>query len=269
MNNCLKMLLLIVSTTAVQSKAFSAEECLLKVGWMERPSYQYADRAGRPQGFDIDYIKALAKDLKCEIKLLKMPWKRQDGEMLEGNIDILLGARGARGVKNTSKVIIVSDGYRQDPIGFYIRKDSLPLVQVKNLTELMATDFKLGVVAHDFRTDELASLMKSARTKRKIHLVKGIKGLLRNLDKGLIQGVLLHSAEIDYLRSKNNPYVKDIVLVPNLSFTDDVYLISGTKSEFGSRRMKDINQSILQLKKSGLVEILMRKHVPSHFEIIK
>lgn len=66
---------------ALTSSVYANPTCEIKAGWMERPSYQYADRRGNPQGYDIAYIKALAKEMNCSAKFIRMPWFRQDKEM--------------------------------------------------------------------------------------------------------------------------------------------------------------------------------------------
>jgi len=63
--NYFKRILALVLIYIFSATAFAKNQCTIKVGWMERPSYQYADKHGKPQGFDIEYMKAIAKDLSC------------------------------------------------------------------------------------------------------------------------------------------------------------------------------------------------------------
>ncbi|MGB0899816.1 MAG: substrate-binding periplasmic protein [Psychrobium sp.] len=240
------------------------ENCRMSAGWMERPSYQYAKRNGQPDGFDIAYMKALAKELGCDITFKKMPWIRQDKEMLAGRLDFLLGALPS-GV--TPELIRVSTGYRKDPIGFYVHKNDLNKVSNKSITQLLNDGFLLGTVSHDTHSPEVLSLQKKFNYNKKIFPVKSASGLLRNIQRKLINAVMLHSAEVDYLRSKKSPLVKDLELVPHLSFSMNAKLVMGKSSSLGADYIKTIDQGIKSLKEKGIAQQLVERYTPSHLLI--
>ncbi len=264
MTKRLKFIIFLLLILSGVKPSWAVQECVMNVGWMERPSYQYADKRNKPQGFDIDYVKELSKDLSCEIVFRRMPWFRQDKEMLAGRIDILLGALSTGQEDNQ---IIVSDSYRQDPIGYYVLTKNFDTVLDKNITEILNEGAKLGLITHDTRSEEIHKLMGKPFYNNRIFLIESAQALLRNLNLNMIDGVMLHASEIDYLRMVNNPLVKNIKLVPHLSFMKKAHLISGTKSPLGAEFMTRVNTSIQRLKDNGVTNKLLMKHVPSHFKI--
>lgn len=254
-------LLALTLALSFNAKSLANDKCKISVGWMERPSYQYAKLSGTPAGFDIAYMRALAKELNCAVTFKKMPWVRQDKEMVAGRLDILLGAL-PNGV--TPDLIRVSDNYRKDPIGFYVHKRDAEKVEGKSITELLDDGFLLGTVSHDTHSPEVLKLQKKVRYKGKIFPVESAKALLRNLNRKMIRAVMLHSAEVDYLKEKKNPLVKDLLLIPTLSFTRDAHLIMGRDSPLGSQYIKTIDRGIAALKKQGIAGKLIEQYVPSH-----
>ena len=247
------------------SVSFAAQGCVIKVGWMERPSYQYADKRKRPQGFDIDYMRAVGKDLSCDIEFRRLPWIRQTKEMKAGSIDLLLGVFKTG---KSSGTMALSDSYRNDPVGFYVHKSDVKLIGRKSISQLMEGNFRLGIIGHDTKSIEVARLLKKPRYQRKISKIKSAQALLRNLNRKLINGGMLHSAEVDYLHSINDPMVRDLKLIPHLSFTKPVHFITGRDAPRGFDFLKTINGSIKRLESKGITNQLLRKHVPSDFEIL-
>lgn len=231
---------------------------------MERPSYQYVAKNGEPEGFDIAYIHALSKELNCSATFKKMPWFRQDKEMVAGRIDLLLGALPS-GV--TPDLIRVSVSYRQDPIGFYVHKKDVSKTLNKRVIDLLNDGFLLGTISHDTHSPEVLKLKTNERFKGRIFPIHSAKALLRNLKRKMINAIMLHSAEVDYLKQKNSPLVKDIVLIPSLSFTTPAHLIMGKNSPLGADYIKVINEGIKALEDKGITKALVEKHAPSHLLI--
>lgn len=237
------------------------EECVMSAGWMERPSYQYAKRNGKPDGFDIAYMKALAKELNCTIIFKKMPWFRQDKEMLAGRLDFLLGALPSG---ETPELIRVSSEYRQDPIGFYVHKSDVHKTKNKSITQLLDDGFMLGTVTFETHSPEVLKLLKKPKYQARIFPVESTKALLRNFKRKMLSSIMLHSAEVDYLRQKNDPLVKDLALISELSFTRPAHLILGRESPLGPEYINTINQGITALNEQQIPQKLIEKYVPSH-----
>ncbi|MCG7530424.1 transporter substrate-binding domain-containing protein [Psychrobium sp. MM17-31] len=246
---------------ASSANAESTEKCELKVGWMERPSYQYKKRSGQPTGFDIEYVKLIGKELGCEVNFRYIPWMRQIKELADGKLDLLLGTvpSGA-----DLGVYVLTDVYRKDPMGFYRLKSNPSVGELKSLTEVVRAGFRFGFNFHDIRTPEMEKLRVSPGADGKVMTQKNAKGLLRNLNQKHIDGVILHSAEVDYLKSINDPLVKDIVLVPHLSFHKSVAMVSATTADRGLEIVNKVNSAIKVLKENGSQEKLVKKFAPSH-----
>lgn len=261
-----KTILVLISASLWSTVSYGSDSCQLKVGWMERPSYQYKKLSGKPAGFDIEYIQRLTKQFNCEVSFRHMPWIRQAKELELGNIDLMLGAIFTAG---DSEIYLLSDVYRRDPMGFYTLKSNQDIVKMKTVTEVFENGFKFGLTDYDIRTQELTDLVSSPKTKGKISMVKNIKGLLRNLQLRRLEGVLLHSAEVDYLRKTKDPLVKDLVLVPHLSFSMPVAMVVRKKANGSQQLIDNINKSIAKLKNNGSHEELLKEFVPSHFDILK
>jgi len=184
--------------------------------------------------------------------------------MLAGRLDILLGAITTG---ESDDVILISDSYRQDPLGFYVLKSNIKKFENETITSLVRNGFKLGLLSHDHRSEELVKMIGYAKKTKNIPIMTRVKALLRNINNGILEGVIVHSAEVDYLKHKNDPLVDDLMLVPHLSFSTNVSMIMGVESPLGKGFIHRINDSIKRLKATGTHKKLLHQHVPTHFTL--
>lgn len=135
-----------------------AGACHLHIAWNEAPPYQTADRDGKPSGIDVELMTEAAKRMPCTLDWELAPRARAFAMLQEGRVDMLIGVgrtseREAFGVfsqpvRDGRNVLIVRKGHGAD-------------FAFKNLTELSASSFRLGVIAGSRYSQEFEDLTRN------------------------------------------------------------------------------------------------------------
>lgn len=237
------------------------QHCQLKVGWLDWPPYQYEDKHGAPQGFDIAIIKAIAQQTQCKIIFRKLTWMRQHVEAVNGKLDIILGVSPVGPLKH----FVNSESFRSDPIGFYWFKGSRKH-DPKSLVELLRYKTKLGVVHSYHRSKELEELMADTRYKRSFFTLQTLEGALKNLRKGRLDAAFLHIESANAILTSEP--IQGLTLNKSLSFSTEVYIALALSSPLGKEFIININQSINTLKRNGTYKRLVDEHLNNqiHFK---
>lgn len=252
--------------------ANATTKCTLNVAWMERPSYQYKDHRGNPQGLDIELMKAIGRDLNCTINFRYMPWTRQLVEIQRGTIDLVLGIvlQGENEKVEDNKIdgITVTDTFRVDLMSFYWLESTRRKFKVsQSFTQLVAQPIRVGLVEHDFRSAELEKLSVSPRTKSKFRYIRVVKGVLNNVKNGHVDGIILHAEEAEFYL-KNSP-IKGLVRENQLSYQTDVYIGLADSSPLGLSFIDKLNESLARLRKNGTYDRLSTQYAPTHSPLKK
>jgi PAS domain S-box-containing protein len=67
------------------------ETKLLVGGDSDFPPYEFLDKKGRPAGFNVDIIRAVAEQAGLDIRIILAPWAETKERLAEGKIDIIQG----------------------------------------------------------------------------------------------------------------------------------------------------------------------------------
>jgi signal transduction histidine kinase len=86
------LILLLSCITALSPIAQGAPKSQIQVsGDMNFPPYEYLNRNGEPDGYNIDILKAVAKVMDLDINVKLTPWNKARRALEQGDIDMLTG----------------------------------------------------------------------------------------------------------------------------------------------------------------------------------
>lgn len=118
-----------------------AQVCLKSVRWYSDIPYAFRGTDGQIQGLDIDIARTALKQMGCEVKFVEMPWARALFELEQGRLDILPGAL----IKPEREVFAYfSRPTNRSPNVLFMRKSSAEKYNIKQLSDLLGTNFRLG-----------------------------------------------------------------------------------------------------------------------------
>lgn len=118
------------------------DKCVLRMGWESWHPYQYLDESGELTGFDIDFISAIGKLIDCDVAFQEVNWARGMVDIENGNLDLIPNANFT---EERSQWAHYSEPYRDNSTVMYIRKGELELYPFKSLSDIIGTEFRLGV----------------------------------------------------------------------------------------------------------------------------
>ncbi len=160
-------------------------ENTLIVGWTNWKPYQYMGPKGEVKGLDVDLLKAVFQDQKCEITFEDAPWARLIYWLERGVIDMLPGASKT---KKRETFSYFSDAYRVETVALYVRKDET--FPIKKLEDIMNLPFLLGVERDAFYGKEYAALTENPAFKKNLEISNDNDSIYRKLVAKRIDGFL-------------------------------------------------------------------------------
>lgn len=107
--------------------------------------FEYLDRQGEPQGFDIDILRAVAEVMNMPVEVRLGPWKEVRRDLERGRIDVLLGMRYSQ---ERDALLDFSVPYLVNTSTIFVRKDS----PIRSLNDLQGKEVivQRGDIMHDY-----------------------------------------------------------------------------------------------------------------------
>lgn len=194
--------LLVVGLALVAiSPAIFAATCEKTVRWHHDPPYSSKNPQGVVTGVYVELLQSALKKMGCSTKLVEMPWARALVELEAGRLDILPGALYS--VERT-RFALFSIPVNTSSNVLFLKKSALKKFQLKNLEDILQSNFRLGVqidVSYGTNFDKLLkdpaflkhlSLIRNRENGWKMLEIDHIDGLIADEATGLIELQDLH-----------------------------------------------------------------------------
>lgn len=229
--------LLIIGTMIFSKSLYSYSDSMntLKVaGDKNFPPYEFVDEDGEYKGFNIDLMRALALEMKVDIKFMPMDWLAAHSALINGEVDLIQGM-------NFNK-------QRQEIYDFstpYILNSSVVFVRVSDQNELSLNDLKGKVVAVQ-RSDFTAYILAEQgeiEVKFVSDLVQGFSELLQ----GKVDAVFSNKLAGINILNKHN--LKDSIKIVGDEINQIDYGVAVKKGN--TKLVSKVNEALTNLKKNG------------------
>ena len=166
----------------------ASASCLLRMGWEPYAIYTFADPDGNPTGVDIDLMKAIAKDVGCEVTFRQLPWARMVLELENGVIDV---TSSTSRTPERERFAYFSEPYREAEMAVFVRRGEAGNYVLEDLSSIPGADFRLGVIAAYYYGPEFAELIKDPRFAAQVDGAADYETNIRKLLHGRIDGILV------------------------------------------------------------------------------
>ena len=135
--------LVLVAASAAPATA-EPSGCVLRVGWHPYAIYTFEMADGTPDGADIALVRAVAKEIGCEVAFVRLPWARILLEIENGGLDV---ATSASQTTEREAYARFSVPYRESTTAIFIRRGEARLYPLEDLGGISAIGLRLGVIA--------------------------------------------------------------------------------------------------------------------------
>lgn len=153
----------------------------LRVGWDDWPPYHYQGDDGVMQGFAVEVLHAVMRDLDCEVIYRPRPWRRQLQEIQIGEADIAMEAYYN---EERAEYAFFSDAYSPSQVRLWTLPQ--PSLTGGNLGTLLGNGFLLGITKDFFYGPEF----EPYRQHKNVQIVLSEPMNYAKLQKGRIDGFL-------------------------------------------------------------------------------
>jgi polar amino acid transport system substrate-binding protein len=231
--------------------------CVLRMGWEPYALYTFADKDGNPTGIDVDLIKAVAKDVGCEVTFRQLPWARMLLELENGVIDA---------TSSTSKTperelfAYFSESYREAEFAVFVRRGEAGKYPLEDLSSIPGAGFRLGVIAGYYYGPEFAELMGDQKFAAQIDGAADYETNIRKLLHGRIDGLLVDDVGVALGEAKALG-VEDRIERHPVRITGDNLHFMFSRKTIDPAIFEAINASLAEMIADGRADEIIAKYL--------
>ncbi len=222
---------------------------LMNVGWEVWYPYQYQGKNNQLMGVDISIMNAVAKQMSVELLYEELPWKRHLKYIKTGVFDI---AMGSSKTKEREAYAYFTQPYRLEEIKLFVLKEKAQTMQFKTLTDVINSQYIIGVERGYFYGEEYKKLSARVDFKNHFNEVTDLSQNVKMLLKGSIDGLLADPIAMNTYSKLFNLQGKFTQLPLYIYQTEIHFMLS--KSSMSKDLLQRFNQAITTLKKSGEID---------------
>lgn len=231
--------------------------CTIRMGWEPYALYTFADKNGNLTGIDIDLIKAVAKEVGCEVTFRQVPWARMLLELENGVID---ATSSTSRTPERDLFAYFSEPYRQAEMAIFVRRGEAENHPLADLSSIPGAGFKLGGIAGYYYGPEFAELMKDPNFAAQVDGAADYETNIRKLLHGRIDGLLVDDVGVALGEAKALGVGDQIERHPVRVAGDDLHFMFSRKT-IDPATFEAINASLAKMIADGRVEEIIARYL--------
>jgi polar amino acid transport system substrate-binding protein len=241
-----------ISANEVSSRVYA-------VGWELWYPYQYHNKDQEQVGLDFDVFKAITKEANIDVIFTELPWKRHLQYIKTGKMDMAMGSSYTPEREETA---YFSLPYRHEKVNLFVRKGTTNQIKLKTLSDLIKSDYMIGVEGGYFYGEEYNKLITVKEFYTHINDVIDLEQNVTLLLKGHIDGFLVDPVTMKAFSEK---YLLqgEFEAHPLKIYQDDIYIMLSKKS-CSVETLNRINDAIVKLKASGEMSKIIDRWTTTH-----
>ena len=164
-----------------------AEGCVKTVRWFADIPYSFRETNGEVRGLNADIARTALKQMGCEAQFVEMPWARALVELEQGRLDILPGALRK---PEREAFAYFSRPINRSPNVLFIGKAAAEKYRIKQLSDLVGTDFRLAAQIDVSYGADYDALMKNPRFKARVSPLTLRSSAWKMVERDRIDGLI-------------------------------------------------------------------------------
>ncbi|MDE1462020.1 substrate-binding periplasmic protein [Spartinivicinus poritis] len=229
----------------------------LTFGWDSYKPFQYMNN-GKLSGIDIEIIDAIAKEMKCQVTYIEIPWKRLVEDIKKGTI-MLTGS--ATLTKEREAFAYFTRPYLISDTVIFINKSSQGIYKLKTLKDILNyPKFTIGVIRGYEYGEEYKKLTHNTEfNKRIIGLGDEIQNFKMLASKRITATLVDELVGATKLRELN--LLDSIVIYPlsvNANFGQNHFMIS--KKAVSTHTFEQFSNSLKEIENKGILKKIIDQY---------
>lgn len=231
--------------------------CILQAGSeAPYPPFQTIDAAGRFGGLEIELLRAIGRDIGCEIAVTAMPWSRIIKAIEAGTLDIAMNA-----IRKPERESFAwfSDPYLQAEVRLFVRQNDADKYVLHRLEDLLLVPGSIGtIIGYSFGKPIDDLIAANPAFAARLTAGRDYKSNLRMLVHGRLDA-MLGQVETVFAVAHELGIAETIVALPH-AFDITPYHFMLSRKTTPPERLAAINAALHKLQNAGAVPALMAQY---------
>jgi len=230
--------------------------CTKTVRWNADGPYSFLGKDGEVQGIYADLTRETLRRMNCKAVFVEMPWARALFELESGRLDVLPGAFKT---EERERFAFFSRPFNRAPNVLFTSADAARNFRLKQLSDIIGTDFRLGAQIKVSYGEEYDRLIADPRFPKRTEFGQRSLGW-QMMDSNRIDGMIADEAtaliEIANL-GLGNRIVKSAVVV-----SDKPAYVAFSKQSTNSDFVARFDQAFGTMLKDGSYKSTLERYIP-------
>jgi polar amino acid transport system substrate-binding protein len=226
----------------------------LHIGWEIWYPYLYRNNQQKLIGLDVEILSIILAKTGYSSEYTELPWNRHLHYLKTGEIDVAMGVSIN---EERSRYAVFTQPYRKETIKLFVKTGRSKNIELSTLSDLSKSNYLIGAESDYYYGEKYQELMKTPEFQRRIVKTADIEENVSLLLKGHIDGFLV---DTETAKAFSNKYQVKGEFEPHSLhiYQSDIHIMLSKKSAIPNA-LKNINDAIDELKKSGELESIIKK----------
>jgi polar amino acid transport system substrate-binding protein len=239
-------------------------DCVKTVRWYDDVPYAFKGTDGQAAGLTVELASAALKAMGCEAKFVEMPWARALLELQTGRLDILPGALKT---PEREQFAYFSRPFNRSPNVLFISTRAAPKYQLKSLSDIVGTQFKLGAQIGVAYGPEYNRLIKLPEFRSRITTITSRRNAWKMMELRRVDGII--ADEVSALTELKQLGLLGTVIRSEVIVSDEAAAFALGKASNTADFVVNFDKALNGLIADGSYKSIAERHLPCSISVEK
>ncbi|MEB0032877.1 transporter substrate-binding domain-containing protein [Undibacterium sp. RTI2.1] len=242
---------------ALLSAPSDISACEKTVRWDDDKPYSSKNAGGVVVGYYVDIVKTALERMGCTAKFVELPRARALAELEAGRLDVLPGALKT---EQRDRFALFSRVINRSPNVLFVAKSSLKKYPLKNLEDIIKTDFKLGTQVDVSYSPQFDVLSKNPAFLTHLNPIYNRTNGWKMLHVGRINGVI--ADEVTGLIELQQLHLSTEIVRSAVIVSDDPAMIAFSNKTIDAAFVSRFNTALESMIADGQYVQIRNRYIP-------
>lgn len=239
-------------------------DCVKTVRWYNDAPFAFKRDDGQIDGMAIEMARTALKSMGCEVKFVEMPWARALLELQAGRLDILPGTLKS---PERAQFAYFSRPTNRSPNVLFINAKTASKYPLKNLSDIVGTQFKLGVQIGVAYGPDYNRLIKTPEFKSRVTTVTSRRNAWKMMDLQRLDGII--SDEVSALLELQQLGLSKAAIRSDVVVSDEAAVYAISKASNTPEFVAQFDKALGSMMADGRYKTMVERYFPCKISVEK